>query len=78
MKPTSDTRKPYAGFSRALIIALDVGTTFSGVSYALLEPGEVPKFHGVTRSVDLSHVGSLMHLTSASPLPCPVSLVKNM
>ena len=51
MKPTSDTRKPYAGFSRALIIALDVGTTFSGVSYALLEPldSEVPKFHGVTR-----------------------------
>jgi hypothetical protein len=49
MKPTSDTRKPYGGSSRALIIALDVGTTFSGVSYALLEPGEVPKIHGVTR-----------------------------
>lgn len=49
MKPSSDTRKPYTGVSRALIIALDVGTTFSGVSYALLEPGEVPKFHGVTR-----------------------------
>jgi len=49
MKPTSDTRNSYAGFSRALIIALGVGTTFSGVSYALLEPREVPKFHGVTR-----------------------------
>lgn len=37
------------GSTRALVIALDVGTTFSGVSYAILEPGEVPKIHGVTR-----------------------------
>ena len=36
---------------RSLAIALDVGTTFSGVSYAILEPGEVPKIHGVTRYV---------------------------
>lgn len=56
MKPNSDTRKPYAGSSRALIIALDVGTTFSGVSYALLEPGEVPKIHGVTRFPGQEHV----------------------
>ncbi|KAG2128061.1 hypothetical protein BD769DRAFT_1356651 [Suillus cothurnatus] len=56
MKPTSDTRKPYGGSSRALIIALDVGTTFSGVSYALLEPGEVPKIHGVTRFPGQEHV----------------------
>jgi hypothetical protein len=51
MKVTSGLRKPYAGSSRLLVIALDVGTTFSGVSYAILEPGEVPKIHGVTRSV---------------------------
>ncbi|KAG1739210.1 uncharacterized protein EDB91DRAFT_1053992 [Suillus paluster] len=56
MKPISDTRKPYSGSSRALIIALDVGTTFSGVSYALLEPGEVPKIHGVTRFPGQEHV----------------------
>lgn len=56
MKPTSDMRKPYGGSSRALIIALDVGTTFSGVSYALLEPGEVPKIHGVTRFPGQEHV----------------------
>jgi hypothetical protein len=49
MKPTSDTRKPYGGTTRSLVVALDVGTTFSGVSYAILEPGEVPKIHGVTR-----------------------------
>jgi hypothetical protein len=54
MKVTSGLRKPYAGSARLLVIALDVGTTFSGVSYAILEPGEVPKIHGVTRSVSLS------------------------
>lgn len=43
------TRKPYTGLTRSLVIALDIGTTFSGVSYAILEPGDVPKIHGVTR-----------------------------
>ena len=51
MKPTYDTRKPYTGQRRSLVLALDIGTTFSGVSYAILEPGEVPKIHGVTRFV---------------------------
>ena len=50
MKP-SDMRKPYTGSTRSLVIALDVGTTFSGVSYAILEPGEIPKIYGVTRYV---------------------------
>jgi len=50
MKTTeADTRKPYNGRTRSLVIAVDVGTTFSGVSYAVLEPGEIPKIHGVTR-----------------------------
>ncbi|KAF9004079.1 hypothetical protein BDQ17DRAFT_1241567, partial [Cyathus striatus] len=31
----------------SLVIAIDVGTTFSGVSYAILEPGEIPKIHGI-------------------------------
>jgi len=67
-KRTVDIRKPYSGLSRSLVIAIDVGTTFSGVripflfrsglvlidaqvSYAILEPGEIPKIHGVTRYV---------------------------
>ncbi|KIJ67005.1 hypothetical protein HYDPIDRAFT_85209 [Hydnomerulius pinastri MD-312] len=56
MKSTSDMRKPYAGSTRSLIIALDVGTTFSGVSYAILEPGEIPKIYGVTRFPGQEHV----------------------
>ncbi|KAF8843777.1 hypothetical protein BDN67DRAFT_1023775 [Paxillus ammoniavirescens] len=49
-------RKPYNGPTRSLVIALDVGTTFSGVSYAILEPGEIPKIYGVTRFPGQEHV----------------------
>lgn len=56
MKPIADTRKPYGGATRSLVIAIDVGTTFSGVSYAILEPGEIPKIHGVTRFPGQEHV----------------------
>ena len=43
--------QPYKGKSTSIVFGIDVGTTFSGVSYAILEPGEVPKIHGVTRYV---------------------------
>ncbi|EIN09800.1 hypothetical protein PUNSTDRAFT_66300 [Punctularia strigosozonata HHB-11173 SS5] len=56
MKTVSETRKPYRGTKRSLVIALDVGTTFSGVSYAILDPGQVPKIHGVTRFPGQEHV----------------------
>lgn len=49
MKQPGAARKPYNGPKKALAIALDVGTTFSGVSYALLDPGEIPKIYEVTR-----------------------------
>ena len=51
MTLTGDTRKPYGGSTCSLVLASDLGTTFSGVSYAILELGEVPKIHGVTRCV---------------------------
>ena len=50
------TRKPYTGLTRSLVLALDIGTTFSGVSYAILEPGEVPKIHGVTRCATHAYI----------------------
>ncbi|KAH9068373.1 hypothetical protein EDB83DRAFT_2222622 [Lactarius deliciosus] len=56
MTVTSDTRKPYGGNTRSLVLAFDVGTTFSGVSYAILEPNEIPKIHGVTRYPGQEHV----------------------
>ncbi|KAG6832781.1 hypothetical protein H0H92_009399 [Tricholoma furcatifolium] len=56
MKSATENRKPYSGLTRSLVIAIDIGTTFSGVSYAILEPGEIPKIHGVTRFPGQEHV----------------------
>ena len=40
--------KPYAGETK-LVVAFDIGTTFSGVSYCILEEGQIPEITGVTR-----------------------------
>jgi hypothetical protein len=67
MTITTETRKPYSGNKRSLALAFDVGTTFSGVSYAILEPDEIPKIHGVTRCVQpLPSSFPLISLSSAS------------
>ena len=42
--------KPYTGDAK-LVVAFDVGTTFSGISYCILEQGQVPEIDGVTRRV---------------------------
>jgi molecular chaperone DnaK (HSP70) len=43
------SRQPYHGTHRKLVLAFDVGTTYSGISYSILDPGEVPEIKGVTR-----------------------------
>ena len=40
--------EPYTGPTK-LVVAFDIGTTFSGVSYCILEAGQVPEIHGITR-----------------------------
>ncbi|KAI0708747.1 hypothetical protein C8T65DRAFT_740129 [Cerioporus squamosus] len=48
--------KPYKGTARKLVLSLDIGTTFSGMSYAILDPGQVPKIEPVKRYPEtLSH-----------------------
>ena len=42
------TRSPYNGPSRKLVFALDIGTTYSGVCYAFLDPGVVPEAKPIT------------------------------
>ncbi|KAI1793699.1 hypothetical protein LXA43DRAFT_1121934 [Ganoderma leucocontextum] len=39
----------YDGPVRNLVLGIDVGTTFSGVSYAILDPGQEPNVHNITR-----------------------------
>ena len=46
-------RARYSGPSRKLVVGLDIGTTFSGAAYALLDPGEVPRIQSVTRQAFL-------------------------
>ncbi|EIW80597.1 hypothetical protein CONPUDRAFT_154623 [Coniophora puteana RWD-64-598 SS2] len=50
-------RQPYKGLSRKLVLAFDVGTTFSRVSYCTLDPGKVPKIQGVYRYPAQEQVG---------------------
>ncbi|KAG2129861.1 uncharacterized protein EDB93DRAFT_1265156 [Suillus bovinus] len=50
-------REPYKGPTRKLVLAFDVGTTFSGVSYCMLDPGEVPVIRGVARYPAQERVG---------------------
>jgi hypothetical protein len=47
----STARACYSGPSRKLVVALDIGTTFSGAAYAFLDPGQVPQIRSVTRQV---------------------------
>ncbi|KAG2104014.1 uncharacterized protein F5147DRAFT_615286 [Suillus discolor] len=51
------SREPYKGPTRKLVLAFDVGTTFSGVSYCILDPGEVSIIRGVARYPGQERVG---------------------
>ena len=42
------TRSPYNGTTRKLLLAFDIGTTYSGVCYAFLDPRVIPEIKGVT------------------------------
>ncbi|KAG8996766.1 hypothetical protein FRB90_012640 [Tulasnella sp. 427] len=41
-------RSTYSGSEAKLVIAIDIGTTFSGASYTFLRPGEEPRIFDVT------------------------------
>lgn len=43
------TRPPYTGFPKKLVLAFDIGTTYSGVSYTILNRGFVPEIKSVGR-----------------------------
>ncbi|KAG8952709.1 hypothetical protein FRC03_012018 [Tulasnella sp. 419] len=43
-----NARQPYSGNETNLVISIDFGTTFSGTSWALLEPHNVPKIFDVS------------------------------
>ncbi|KAJ3522826.1 hypothetical protein NMY22_g11715 [Coprinellus aureogranulatus] len=49
MVPPIRPRPQYSGSCRKLLLAFDIGTTFSGISYSILDPGKVPDIKPVTR-----------------------------
>jgi len=57
------TRARYSGPSRKLVVALDIGTTFSGAAYAFLDPGQVPQIRSVTKQVFPLILGSVKMVT---------------
>ncbi|KAF9559594.1 hypothetical protein CPC08DRAFT_736124 [Agrocybe pediades] len=57
------TRSVYKGSRRKLVLAFDIGTTFSGISYSILDPGQVPEIKGVTR------FPANEHISGASKIP---------
>jgi len=57
------TRTIYRGLRRKLVLAFDVGTTHSGISYSVLELGQVFEIKGVTR------FPANKHITGASKIP---------
>ncbi|THH05593.1 hypothetical protein EW146_g9863 [Bondarzewia mesenterica] len=50
-------RKEFQGPKRRLVLAFDLGTTFSGISYAILDPGRVPEIKTVTRHTSIVEAG---------------------
>ncbi|KAG1844158.1 hypothetical protein DFJ58DRAFT_29856 [Suillus subalutaceus] len=57
-------RQPYHGSVRKLVLAFDVGTTYSAISYCILEPGEVPKIKSVTRYPAQEYSGRKLKIPS--------------
>jgi hypothetical protein len=56
---------PHALISASnLVLAFDVGTTFSGVSYCVLSPGDVPVIRGVARYPAQESIGGDSKISS--------------
>ncbi|KAI0704710.1 hypothetical protein C8Q76DRAFT_820418 [Earliella scabrosa] len=51
-------QQPYRGTIPKLVLGIDIGTTYSGVAYAFLDPGETPRIHSVTRFPGQEHAAS--------------------
>ncbi|KAF8805120.1 hypothetical protein BYT27DRAFT_7243300 [Phlegmacium glaucopus] len=65
------TRSVYRGSRRKLVLAFDVGTTYSGISYSVLDPGQVPEIKGVTR------FPAHEHISGASKIPTVIYYDQN-
>ncbi|KJA20619.1 hypothetical protein HYPSUDRAFT_42924 [Hypholoma sublateritium FD-334 SS-4] len=65
------SRSPFNGPRRKLVLAFDVGTTFSGISYSVLDPGRTPEVKGVTKFPAHDHI------SGASKIPTIIYYDRN-
>ncbi|KAF8155273.1 hypothetical protein BJ912DRAFT_1050978 [Pholiota molesta] len=65
------SRSAFNGPRRKLVLAFDVGTTYSGISYSVLDPGQVPEIKGVTR------FPAHEHISGASKIPTIIYYDRN-
>ena len=63
------SRTGYSGPSRKLVVALDIGTTFSGAAYVLLDPGEVPEVRSVKKQVFLLIIDQVTNCDDERQVP---------
>ena len=63
------TLSPYKGAKKTLVLSIDVGTTYSGISYAILDPGEVPEIKPILRCVITRSFPSTSRLNSSHRYP---------
>ncbi|KAJ7021945.1 hypothetical protein C8F04DRAFT_1139529 [Mycena alexandri] len=54
---TMASRNTFSGSTRKCILGIDIGTTYAGMSYCLMEPGRIPEILPVTRFPAQDHVG---------------------
>ncbi|KJA20620.1 hypothetical protein HYPSUDRAFT_141909 [Hypholoma sublateritium FD-334 SS-4] len=64
-------RAPFDGPRRKLVLAFDIGTTFSGISYSVLDPGRVPEIKGITKFPAQDHI------SGASKIPTIIYYDRN-
>ncbi|KAJ7214941.1 hypothetical protein GGX14DRAFT_609817, partial [Mycena pura] len=50
-------RKSFSGTTQKLVLGIDVGTTYAGMSYCLLQPGKIPSILPITRFPPQDHIG---------------------
>ncbi|XP_006460481.1 hypothetical protein AGABI2DRAFT_192178 [Agaricus bisporus var. bisporus H97] len=58
------SREVYSGSERKLLLAFDVGTTYSGISYSILDPGKEPEIQGVHKFPGQEMAGGTAKLPS--------------
>jgi hypothetical protein len=64
-------RSPYNGATKQLLVSIDIGTTFTAVSFSILHPGEIPQFNEVRAEPDTvydSPVPKLCHRSYAGQI----------